>query len=151
MAGYGLLASESTVQVLSPTVVNDVVYCTIVTSPSGVIASLAVSAASFANNQSFEVLNDYANNIETMMNQPGVIAGVGGQTLENNGLLADNVIFTVQYVKPGTANTAVTADAVVPSGLLSEGGDPTFERVVIQEAEAIIAGVYANLKNAAGG
>jgi hypothetical protein len=150
MAGYTLVSSVSTVQVLSPTVVNDVVYCTIETSPSGVVASIPVQASVFNSKEAAPLLQDYANNIEQMMKQTGVIAAVGSQTLDNSNLLADNVVFTVQYVQAGTSGTSVTADAVVPTGLLSEGGDPTFERVVVGDAEAIIAGVYANLKSAAG-
>jgi hypothetical protein len=151
MASYGLLASESTVQVLSPTVVMDVVYATIVTQPSGVIASIAVPKAEFDAGTAAPLLTDYANNIELMMTQPGVIAGQGTQTIDANGLIEDQVSFVVQYAPPGGGSTAVTAEAVVPTSLLSEGGDPTIERVLLAKAEAIIAGVLANLKAAAGG
>jgi len=151
MASYALLASIQTVQVLSANVVNDVMYCTIQTSPSGVIASLPVSLTAFAQNQAAEQLTSFADDIETMMTQPGVIAGTGEQTIDASGLLADNVTFTVQYVPAGSAPTSITAEAVVPVGLLSEGGDPTIERTLIAQAEAIIAGVYANLQSAAGG
>lgn len=151
MAVYDLIASYATVQVLSPTVVLDVVYATIRTNPSHVIASLPVQKDIFDAGGAAPLLTDYANNIELMMRQPGVIAGNGEQTVDANGLLEDNVVFTVQYVPPGSSSTAITADAIVPTGLLAEGGDPAIEAVLLPQAEAIIAKVYANLKAAAAG
>ena len=151
MASYDLLASIQTVQVLSSTVINDVVYCTIQTNPSGVIASLPVSVAAFNANAAAEQLTSFADNIETLMQQQGVVAATGEQTIDSNGLLTDNVTFTVQYVPPGSSSTSITASAVVPVGLLSEGGDPAIEAVLLPQAETIIRDVYANLKSAAGG
>jgi hypothetical protein len=151
VAGYALKGSYPTVQVLGPTLVRDVVYCTIQTSTSGVIASLPVSKAAFDNSQAAPLLTDFANNIELMMRQPGVVAGRGEQTLDDNGLLVDNVTFTVEYVPAGSSSSQITNDAEVPVGLLSEGGDPQIEQVVLPQAEAIIAQAYASLKAAAGG
>lgn len=151
MASYGLIASETTTQVLSPTVAIPIEYVTIQTQPSGVIASLPVMRDEFDAGTAGPLLQDYANNIEQMMKQQGVVAGQGSQTLDANGLLADNVVFTVQYVPPGGGATAVTAEAVVPTGLLSEGGDPQIESVALGKAEAIIAKVYNNLVAMAGG
>lgn len=150
MAVYSLIGSYATVQVITPTFVYDVVYCTIQTNPSGVIASLPVQKETFDGGFAGPLLTDYGNNIELMMRQPGVIAGRGEQTLQEDGLLRDNVTFTVRYVPAGSTGTSNTAEAVVPSGLLSEGGDPAIERVLLAQAEAIIAKVYANLKSAAG-
>ena len=151
MAVYSLIASYQTVQVLTPTLTNDVVYCTIQTIPSGVIASVPVQKSTFDGGFAGPLLTDYANNIELMMRQPGVIAGRGEQTLDANGLIADNVTFTVEYVPASPPGTSITAEAVVPTGLLSEGGDPAIERVLLAQAEAIIAAVYANLQKTAGG
>lgn len=150
MASYSLLASESTVQVLSPTVTNDVVYCTIQTTKSSVIASMPVSAVSFNLNQSAEELTAFADNIETIIGRGHVIAGQGAQTLDANGLLQDQVSFTVQYVPAGTTPTNITAEALVPVGLLSQS-DPAINQVVLAEAEAIVTAVYNSLKSAAGG
>ena len=151
MATYGLVASETTVQVISPTVVIDIEYVTIQTQPSGVIASLPVIRQEFNQGTAGPLLQDYANNIELMMSQPHVIAGQGSQTLDSNGLLADNVVFTVEYVPAGGTASSVTAEAVVPTRLLSEGGDPQIEQVLLPQAEAIISGVYNNLAAMAGG
>ncbi len=150
MASYSLLASQSTVQVLSATVINDVVYCTIQTSPTGVIASIAVSETAFNNNAAAEELGALANGIETIIGRGNVTGGTGVQTIDGSGLLQDQIAFTVQYVPPGTTSTSITADALVPVGLLSID-DPEIENTLLNEAEAIVNGVYNNLKNAAGG
>ena len=151
MAGYSVRASESTVQVLSPTVVIDIEYVTIQTTPSGVIAAIPVQREQFDKGTANILLQDYANNIELMMTEPHVIAGQGAQTLDANGLLADNVVFTVEYVPAGGASTSVTAEASVPTGLLSEGGDPAIEKYALAQAEKIIQDVYANLAAMASG
>ena len=151
MASYTLIATETTVQVLSPTVVMDVVYATIQTSPSGVIASLPVAKIDFDAGTAGPILASYANDIEVLMNYPHVIGGQGTQTIDATGLIQDNVAFVVQYVPTSGTGTAITAEAVVPSGLLSEGGDPAIESILLGEARAIINGVYDNLVSLAGG
>lgn len=150
MAAYSLLASISTVQVLSPTLVNDVVYCTIQTSPSNVIASMPVSETAFNNNGAAEELTAFADGIETIIGRGDVIAGAGAQTIDPNGLLQDQVAFTVAYVPPGSSGTSITAEALVPVGLLSQS-DPEIANVVLAEAEAIVSKTYGNLKSAASG
>lgn len=149
MAGYSLLGSYSTVQVLSPTLVNDVVYCTIQTSPSNVIASVPVSTAAFSNNAAAQELTALADNIETLMGRGHVTGGQGVQTLDQNGLLVDNVAFIVEYVPASGSPTSITAEALVPVNMLTVD-DPQIDQVLLNEAEAIIDGVYANLQSAAG-
>jgi hypothetical protein len=151
VAAFAIVGSYPTVQVISPTLVLDIQYTTIQTSPSGVIASLPLAKADFDAGTAGPLLTDYANNIELLMRQPHVIAGRGEQALDANGYLEDNVVFTVQYVPASSSASSVTADAVVPTGLLTEGGDPAFERILIQEAEAIIAAAYSSLVSLAGG
>lgn len=150
MASYTLLASYTTVQVLAPTLVSDVVYCTIQTSPSSVIASMPLDAITFNAGDSATLLGYFADNIETIMSQGKAIAGQGVQTIDANGLLQDQVSFTVQYVKAGSSATSVTAEALVPVGLLGGGGD-SFSSTLLAEAEAIITAVYDNLQSAAAG
>jgi hypothetical protein len=151
MASYSLLASESTVQVLSPTIVNDVVYTTLQTSPSGVIASLPLAQSEFDSGAAGTFLSAFADNIETLMKEPGVIGGQGTQTLDTNGLITDNVSFTVQYVPAGKSGTSITAEAVVPVYDLSLPADSGGGSSAITRAEQIIAGTLANLEAAAGG
>ena len=148
--GYALVGSYETVQVLSPTTINDVVYCTIKTQPSGVVASLPINKTLFDAGQSGDELRAFAQAIETVMSDPRVIAGAGSQSIDDSGLLADNVTFTVQYVDPVHAPNGATALATVPvyalnySNMSSAGAQ---ENTV----NTIIDGVYANLKAAAGG
>lgn len=150
MAGYSLQGSYSTVQVLSPTLINPIVYCTIQTTPSGVIASIPVQEDVFKAGGSGPELTNFANAIEQIMSHPEVIAGIGSQTLDTNGLLADFVTFTVQYVGPTTAKQGVTAEADVPVGMLNFT-DGQIGALLLEEVDAIIAAAYNSLASAAGG
>lgn len=150
MATYSLEGSYSTVQVLAPTLVNPVVYCTIQTHPSGVIASMPIQEDVFDAGGGGPELRAFANAIEQIMAEPRVIAGVGSQTINPTGLLADNVVFTVQYVGPTTGASGVTAEAVVPVASLNFE-DAEIGRVLLASVEKIITDIYNNLKNAAGG
>lgn len=150
MAAYALLASYSTVQVLSSQVVNDVVYCTIQTNPSQAIASLPVSRTAFDQNQAVEELTAFANNIETLIGRGHVTTAAGVQSIDPSGLLQDVVQFTVEYVPAGASTSSITATADVPANMLSVS-DPAIDRVLLAEAEAIIDAVYASLQSAASG
>jgi hypothetical protein len=150
VASYSLLSSVSTVQVISTTVVQDVVYCTIQTIPTGIIANIPVSAIAFSENAAGPELTAFADNIETIVGRGHVIAGTGVQTIDASGLLQDQVSFTVQYVPPNTTGTSITAEALVPVGLLSVD-DPAIDRAALAQAEAIVTGVYDNLQSAASG
>lgn len=150
MASYVLKSSFTTVQVLSPGIVNEVVYCTIETSPSSIIASIPVQADEFAAGTTGPLLTALADGIETIVGRGHIIAGQGAQTLDANGLLSDYVAFVVEYVPPNTSGTSITAEALVPVGLLSQS-DVTISETLLAEAEAIVQGVYDHLKNAATG
>jgi hypothetical protein len=150
VAGYTLIGNYSTVQSISPTIANPIEYCTIQTHPSSVIASIPVQETTFQTNQANVQLGNFANAIEQVMDLPHVIAGVGEQTIDPNGLLADTVSFTVEYVGTSTVPTSVTAEASVPVGLL-DFTDGEIGRTLLAEVEAIIDGVYGNLQSAAGG
>lgn len=147
---YALVGSYSTVQVLSPTLVNDVVYCTIQTQPSGVIAAMPVQESVFDAGASGPQLTNFAQAIEQVMSDPRVIAGTGSQSIDPSGLLADQVVFTVQYVDPVLAPNGATAQAVVGVSQL-DFSDALIGRTLSAGVTAIIDGVYANLKAAAGG
>lgn len=149
MAGYALIGSYSTIQVLSPTLTNPVEYCTIQTSPSGVIASKPVQEDVFRAGGGGSDLQIFADAIEQVMADDRVVAGVGEQTIDANGLLADNVVFTVQYASGASSVGNVTAQAVVPVGLL-DFTDGQIGRTLLAEVDAIITEAYNALKNAAG-
>jgi hypothetical protein len=149
MASYELLASETTRQVLSATVTEDVEYCTIRTSPSGVICNSPVNKVFFEAGTGGTLLGQFADSVETVMAFPEVIAGTGVQTIDQNGLLADSVVFTVQYIPPGSTTTGITAEVEVPvidlnfSNQSSAGAEEAAVNKLIQAA-------LANLKAAAG-
>ena len=150
MAGYSIQGSYSTVQVISPTLVQPIQYTTIQTSPSGVIAAIPLDELDFKAGTSGPLLQAFADAIETVMNHPEVIAGIGSQVLDTNGLLADYVTFTVQYVGPNTAKSGVTAEADVPVGLLNFT-DGAIGALLLEQVDAIIAQAYNALASAAAG
>lgn len=150
MAGYVLMGSFPTVQVLSPTLTQPVQYCTIQTTPSGVIASYPVSEQDFQGGYAVQVLTDFADGVEYIMGQPHVIGAVGTQVLDVNGLLSDSVVYTVQYVDPVKAPNGITAEATVPvSDLVSI--PQAQERGSAVNAENYIVDAYNSLVTAAGG
>lgn len=150
MASYSIQGSYSTVQVITPTLVQPIQYTTIQTQPSGVIAAIALDQADFTGGTSNVLLQLFADAIEQIMARSEVIAGIGTQQLDANGLLADFVTFTVQYVGPNTAPSGVTAEADVPVGMLNFT-DGAIGRLLLEEVDAIIAQAYNALQAAAGG
>lgn len=150
MAAYDLLASETTVQVISPTLVNDVVYCTIRTHASGVVCSKPINSVFFDAGTAGTLLNEFANTVETVMAFPEVIAGVGSQTIDNNGLIADQVTFTVEYIPPGGSAGAVTATVDIPVTQLdfSQASSAAANEAAVNTA---INDAVANLKAASAG
>lgn len=150
MASYTLLASESTVQVLSPTLTNDVVYCTIHTQPSGVIASMPVAKLAFDASSAQPELHAFATAIEQIMARPEVVAATGEQTIDRNGLLADNVTFMVQYTPAGTTPTEITADVVIRVAELNFE-DALIGATLLEDVVAKITATYDRLKASASG
>lgn len=149
-ANYVLLASEETVRYLAPNVVPSIQYCTIATIPSQAVVSWPLTLEQFSNDQGQPDLAQFAGWVETLLARSDVIAAAGGQTIDPNGLIQDNVVFTVQYVAPGTSGTNVTAEAVVPVMAGSVAG--LVEQVnFYQRAQREIDAVYATLKSTAGG
>ena len=150
MASYSIQGSYSTVQVITPTLTQPIQYTTIQTQPSGVIASIALDQADFNAGTSTPLLVAFADAIEEIMQRPEVIAGIGTQQIDPNGLLTDYVTFTVQYVSSNTASSGVTAEADVPVGMLNFT-DGAIGSLLLQEVDAIIAQAYNGLKTIAGG
>lgn len=148
-AGYELVSSYSTVQVLSPTSSRDIVYCTIRTTPSGVIASMPVPAKAFDTGNAGPTLASFAQAIENVMADPRVIAGRGSQSLDRNGLLVDDVVFTVTLPDADDGSDEVTAQAVIPVSQLNfaDAKTGTVRRAGVQTG---IDAVAANLQALAG-
>lgn len=150
MAAYTLMGSYSTVRVLGPKLTIPVEYCTIQTVPSGVVASMPVAKDAFDASQGGPELTAFADAIEQIMARSEVIAGVGEEKIDPNGLISDQVDFTVQYVPPGGTAGTVTAIAEVPAASLNFE-DGLIGATLLESVIAIIDGVYANLQNLAGG
>lgn len=150
MAGYAPIASESTVQVLSPTVSNPVEYVTIQTTPSGVIASMPIQKDVFDAGGGGTDLGIFADAIEQIMALDHVVAAAGVQTLDAHGLLADNVSFTVEYVPPGSSGTSITTDVPIRVAELNFA-DSEIGRTLLANVEAKLDKAYGNLQAMAGG
>jgi hypothetical protein len=150
MATYSIQGSYTTVQVITPTLTQPIQYTTVQIQPSGVIASIALDKAEFDAGTVTPILQAFADAVDQIMNRSEVIAGIGSQQLDANGLLADYVTFTVQYVSPNTAASGVTAEADVPVGMLNFT-DGAIGALLLQEVDAIIATAYNALKAAAAG
>ena len=150
MASYAIKGSDSIVQVLTPTVSEDMVSVTILTSPTGIAATTLVSQTSFDDNKAAETLTAFADNIEQLIALGKAIGGTGSQTLDANGLLSYFVTFTVAYNAAGVPVNQVTVDVDVPVNLLTQT-DPAINEVVFGEAEAKIDTAYNSLVSMAGG
>lgn len=148
--GYVLLGSYPTVQVLSPSLINDVVYCTIQTQPSHVVASIPVQEDVFNQGAAGSELSNFAQGIEAVMALPHVTAAVGDQTIDQSGLIADNVVFTVTYTDPVNAPYGATAQVLIGARRL-DFTDALIGRTLLAGVTADIDAAYANLKAAAGG
>lgn len=151
MASYSIQGSYRTVQVITPSLVLPIQYTTLQTQPSGVIASIALAEADFKAGTSTPLLVSFANAIEQIMADPRVIAGIGTQQLDTNGLLADFVTFTVQYTGAGAAQQGVTAEADVPVGMLNFDEDGQIGHLLYEEVVALIDAAYNSLATAAAG
>lgn len=123
---------------------------TIQTQPSGVVASYPVSKVDFDAGLASQVLTNYADGIEYLMALQHVIAGIGSQSLDANGLIADLVVFTVQYVGAGAGATGVTAEADVPVAEI-DSIPQELERGSAITAQDYILNAYNALAAAAGG
>lgn len=150
MANYSLIGSYATVQSLTSTQTRPIQYTTIQTQPSGVVAAYPVSKVDFDAGLAYQVLTNFASGIEYIMALPHVIAGVGSSSLDENGLLADLVIFTVQYTGPNADPSGVTNTADVPVAEL-DAIPQQLERGEAITAEDYITNAYNALVAAAGG
>lgn len=144
MAVYSLLSSVDTVQVLSPTLTNDVLYCTIRTNPSGVVASMPIPIIATDTFNGNPELTAFAQAIEQIMSDSRVIAAQGAQTIDPNGLIQDQVAFIVAYNPAGATPNAITGVANVPVASLNFT-DGLIGATLLESVEQIIDNVYNSL------
>jgi len=147
---YDLVATESSIQVLSPTVTQPVVNATMRTKPHGVIFEYWLDKADWDAGTAPIILESVAGGVEHIMATEPVIAGVGGSQLDANGLLAQYITFTVAYQVPGATTGPLTVDVDVP---VTDFGQDTIagSNFGLADAAAIINDAYAKLQAAAAG
>ncbi len=148
---YSLLASESTVHVLSPTEVVDAVRATVVTPTHTVVSASIVPETIWGTAAGADQLNQYAFGIEYLLDHSSAIAATGTQSIDTNGLLQHNVTFTVAYTPPGSAVGPLTVQVDVPNVLLEEIIAPNGPHPGLDAALQIIATAEAGLRTMAGG
>ena len=113
---YDLLGTQSSIQVLSPTVTLPTVDATLRTKPSGVIFEYWLAKADWDAGTAPVILEAVAGGVEHIMQSEPVVAAVGGSELDDSGLLAQHVTFTVGYTPPGSNGPPLTIDVDVPVG-----------------------------------
>lgn len=97
-ADYDVLSSESTTVVLSATAAQEMTRFGIITKPNGGTAMINVPAKGVTAQQASVSLQRYALLIEAAFDLQGVVGARAEQDVDGSGLLADYVVFTVQYV-----------------------------------------------------
>lgn len=147
---YDLLSSNSTVQVLSPTLSEPAVDIWISTNPSKAVVNLVLDKGTFDSNEGHVVLALFAGNVEAILAQGKAISAVGTSNLDASGLRAVYVTFTVGYTVPGSNLPPATVDVNVPVGLLA-GAQGSEAAGALAEAEAMIDAAYAKLEALAAG
>lgn len=147
---YVLGPTSSTVQVLSPTLVQPVVDCPLTTIPSSVRFDYWLDQATFDAGEGPVLLEAVCGDVEHIMASQPVIAGVGSQQLDASGLLSQQITFTVAYTVPGSTAGPATVDVDVPVTDFGQGAIAG-ENFGLTDAETIIQTAYAKLKALATG
>ena len=147
---YDLLTSSSSIQVLSPTLTQPIVDVTMQTKPHGVIMDYWVDQDAWDAGTAPAILEAVAGGVEHIMHSEPVIAAIGSQQLDANGLLAQYVTFTVAYQVPGSNAGPATVEVDVPVG---DFGQDTIagENFGLADASTLIQDAYSKLKALAAG
>lgn len=147
---YDLIGTQSSIQVLSATLVQPIVVATIATKPSAVVASYWIDKITYDAGEGPALLTTFAENVESIISTGKAIGGSGNQTVEPNGLLKQWVTFVVAYTPTGSTTGPLTVDVDVPVSDL--GGITEFgANYGLQDAEKLIDDAYAQLVKLAGG
>lgn len=148
-SNYDLIASQSSIQVLSPKVVQEVVVCTIQTKPSRAIFDYWIDRITWDAGDAPTILTAVAGDVEHVMTSQPVSGAFGGSELDKNGLLTELITFTVSYTPPGSLGVPVTVDVDVP--VLDFGqGAIAGQNFGLNDAINRIATAYQQLVAAAG-
>lgn len=149
-SNYTLVASHSSVQVLSPTATLNTVVATIETKPHGVIFDYWVAKDAWDAGTAPDILTAVAAGVEHVMSTEPVSDAVGTNQLSGSSLYAGTITFTVAYKVPGSAFPPATVDVDVP---VTDFGQDTLDGVNagLDNAHALIQQAYTQLKAAAAG
>lgn len=148
---YDLLASESTVHVLSTSDVIDAVRATIQSPSHGIVASSIVPAEVWGKTAGTQQLAQVAFDVDWLIDHTAATAGIGNTAIDANGLLAQVVTFTVAYTPAGSTMPPVTSTVDVPMPWLEQLIPAGGTSVGLQNAQALIDAEEAKLKTMAGG
>lgn len=118
---YDLLATESKVQVLSPTLTQPVVDATLRSKPTGIIFNYWVDKAVWDAGVAPTLFEAVAGDVEALIAQTPAISGFGFEDLDANGLLQQFITFVVAATAPGGTPNALTIDVDIPVGDFGQG------------------------------
>lgn len=147
---YDLLSTNSTIQVLSPTLIQPIVDCVLSTKPTGIVFNYWVDKAVWDAHDFVPLLEQVAGNVEHIIAATAAITGVGTEHLDASGLLTQVVTFTVAATAPGGIPNALTLDVDVPIGDLDQEAIAG-HNFGLEAAEALILEAYNELLAAAAG
>lgn len=147
---FKVVASETTVHVLAPTLTIDAVAAYVQTPSHGVIAQSVVPAVNWGTAAGIDQLNQYAFGIEYVIDHTAAITASGSQSVDDNGLLQNQVTFTVGYTPPGSVAGPLTVQVDVPNTLLEEIIAPNGPHPGLDAAIAIVAAAEGTLRAMAG-
>jgi|SRR5579863_2754560 len=116
---YRLEDSYDTVQVLSPTLAVEAIYCTIMSAPSGSIVNMTVSKVDFDADQGAGLLDGLSTAVEDALSGGLATAAVGTQGVDDSGLLYDAVVFTVTYAPPNQVAGTLRTTVEIPVNILT--------------------------------
>lgn len=138
-----ILYSESTTQTITPDLTSDAFRVSVSTNPGGVLAGIVMPAAWFTTDEAATVLGTFNDNIETLFSGEQVASATGGQLIDQNNLIQENVFFTVSYTPPGGTGTPLTVEVPIASNDLASISSPANPQPFVAAAAAINAAYEA--------
>ena len=116
---YRLESSYDTVQVFSPTLATEAIYCTIMTAPSGSIVQRTIPKSEFNADQGAGLLESLTAAVEDALAGGLATAAFGTQGVDAAGLIYDAVAFTVTYDPPSPRARPLTTQVEIPMDVLT--------------------------------
>lgn len=140
-AGFRILAQHRTVQVLSPTQVQDVVELTARATPSGITFVRTIPYSTWAAGGVKAALMPIAEHIEQVREHHAVVGGNPVQRVDGSGLLRNEVEFVITTpTHRGDAIPTHTATVRIPVQALHDETDFRHYFTPVEQALANAAG-----------